>query len=279
MNILITGATGFVGKRLLLMLEKRGYCRDNIYLLTNSEIEGYTCVLHEGYRYAEESLQGKQIDAVIHLGATTPKGKEQQGMKSYLENIRTTQHLINNLPNFPKTFVFGSSVSVYEEDDYGLSKLVCERLLSQWAEENKVCMQILRFGPIYGPGEETYNKLAGTFLKKAMNNEDIHIFSDGTELRNMIFVDDICAMIITALEMKESLGTIDIVNDEMISIKRVAELAIEVSGSTSNIVYENRGRLREDNFDSAEMRQKLGVCSFTYEQGITELYQYLIRKQ
>lgn len=289
MNILLTGATGFVGKRLLKQLEEHGIDRNDLYLLTGREAEGYHCILHHGYTYDVSAFDGVIFDAVLHMGATTPKGKEKQGMLDFTENIRSTMHLISNLPNLPEKFVFGSTVSVYEQngqtiseetplslrDDYGLSKIVCERFLEEWAKQNDVCLQILRFGPIYGPGEETYNKLAGAFIKKCMAGETIHIYSDGSEYRSMIYVDDVCRMICRAMELDEYVGPINIVEEQQISLKDIAELARRVSGSESNIILDRKGALRSDSFTADKMRCILGSTEVGYEQGMQELYQHL----
>ena len=291
MNILLTGATGFVGKRLLNQFEKIGIEKKNIFLLTGREIEEYQCFLHKNYSYDRRLFQDVAFDVVIHMGATTPKGKTPQGMIDFTENIRSTLHLIKNLPNLPKCFIFGSTVSVYEqkgltvtentpltvEDSYGLSKIVCERLLEEWATKNGVCLQILRFGPIYGPGEETYNKLAGTFLKKCMQNEEIHIFSDGKEYRSMIYVDDVCRMICNAMELEQYEGPINIVEERQISLEEIAKIAVKVSSSTTKIILDHKGTLRSDSFEATKMQRLLGNTQTSYEQGMMQLYKHLSR--
>ena len=293
MNILITGSTGFVGQRLLKQLDDSGISRKNIYLLTGKAVVGYSCFLHENYQYDRSIFDNTFFDVVIHLGAVTPKGKNEQGMMDYIDNVRTTMYLINHLPNIPKVLIYGSTVSVYEsgheiiseatplttEDDYGLSKIICERVLEEWAEKKGVCLQILRFGPIYGPGEETYNKLSGTFLKKCMANEPIHIYSDGTEYRSMIYVDDVCRMIMKAMELEEYTGPINIVEDQKISIRGVAELAQKVSDSKAKIIFDYKGSLRSDCYASERMKSILGETSTNYEQGMRELYKHLVEKE
>lgn len=292
MSILITGATGFVGKTLLTLLGKKGIEKEDCVLVTGKPVDGYPCVIHNNYQYSPEMFKGYKIDTVIHLGATTPKGKGRITAAEYAQNITTTLGLLAALPDIPSKIIFGSSTSVYDagqdepisettslntKDPYGLSKLFCEMILSDWCKDKNVILQILRFGPIYGPGEETYNKLAGTFLKKAMKGEDIHIFSQGNEFRSMIYVEDVCEMIWKAMQLEATMDPINVTNDEPIRIKAIAEIACRLAKSTSKICIENKGSLRSERYDNERMRRVLGVPCTSYEQGIEKLYEHFLK--
>ena len=71
MNILVTGATGFIGSRFIEMAEQYLEKGDQLVLLTSREIEGYKCILHQGYTFSANDFVAagiEQIDKVIHIG-------------------------------------------------------------------------------------------------------------------------------------------------------------------------------------------------------------------
>lgn len=56
-TILLTGASGFLGSRLALMLKKHYRDEANIVLLTSKEVEGYKCIIHKNFAYGEKEFE------------------------------------------------------------------------------------------------------------------------------------------------------------------------------------------------------------------------------
>ncbi|MCI8949864.1 MAG: NAD(P)-dependent oxidoreductase [Lachnospiraceae bacterium] len=288
MKILITGASGFIGKRLLDQFQTKGVSKQNITLLSRNPIPGYQCIIHDNYNIEKEAFQGERFDCIIHGGAVTPKGKGYDDENRYIENIRSTVNLFENLTEIPKKIVFLSSVSVYKESKkideqselttdnmYALSKIVCERYLNQFMPYG-TDVQILRLGAIYGPGEETYNKITGTFLKKASYNEDIIINSSGKENRNMLYVDDAAEYICNAALFEKGIGKVNLVSKESITVFDLAKLVIKVLNSESRIIIENRVKGRNDNYDALKVRTIFDKYEYftPYESGLVKLSEH-----
>ena len=61
MNILITGATGFVGSRMIQMKSQLFGKSDRLILLTSREIEGFDCILHKNYKFQKDDFLRKGI--------------------------------------------------------------------------------------------------------------------------------------------------------------------------------------------------------------------------
>ena len=169
MNILITGANGFIGRKLLeVICNNTSYRTYNIVLLTSKEMLGYTSIIHNNYSFEKADFLRKgiqYIDVLIHLGAFTPKStSESNQIEGCISNIINTEYLLNNLPSIPKKIIFLSTLDVYgtvsniiSEDShtipetlYGHSKLFLEKMILEWSKINKVTPQILRIGHIYG---------------------------------------------------------------------------------------------------------------------------------
>jgi nucleoside-diphosphate-sugar epimerase len=306
---LITGATGFVGTNLIKRLLLDGYSGSDLVLLVSSARgetaaqfagQGIRLLEHRGYSYAADELRqllrdGERMDTVIHLGAVTPKGLPEDDAADYGENVRTTQHLVRTLPDKPGRFLFGSSVSAYHEGDasadakYGSSKRKCEEWLAGALPDSD--LWLLRFGPVYGPGEENYRKIVGSFFRQAMNNEDIRLRGDGSSLRRMVYVDDLCGELIRILKLPTGAdaasgeqqpdateplhGTrvhrIDLVNGEAVSIRQIAEYVVSITGSSSRIYTETA--------PAADIPQEITSIPATYRDGMRKFYEYLVNKK
>ena len=291
MKILITGANGFIGKRVLYNLKERGIKTDDIIVLSSREIEGYNCVLHRNYSFGKDDITAEYIDCIIHIGGETPKSNKYDS--PYFDNIRTTVHLVNNLPNIPSKIVFISTVSVYKhsskkidensqlttEDMYGLSKIYCEKYLSYYAMKNNVNLKIIRLGSVYGPGEERYDKIAGNFIKKAFKKENIIINSDGSEKRNMVYVDDVANCISeVALSNRYSVcQVVNLVNSQTITVRELAELVCKVTGNSLDLIkINNNSNSRNDSYQSIVAEKSLPELKYSYEDGVKSLYQYYL---
>lgn len=277
---------------------KSGYESKDLILVVSKadqalQTAGFRLLLHKNYTYSLQELKAllqpkERIDTVIHLGALTPKGNGSDEHADYGENVRTTKHLLATLPAAPECFLFGSSVSVYNMDEstadgrYGASKRACEELLKKSLQDTR--LWLLRFGPVYGPGEEAYQKIAGTFLKRAMAGEDIYLRGDGSAVRYMVYVDDLCREILRLLKQapkpEGGCHTLDIVNKTPVTIRQLAEYAVEITGSNSCIrTEEQKPRTKTLPTEKAESGDGGGAVAenteTSYREGMQQLYHYL----
>ena len=288
-NILITGASGFIGKRLIRMLnEKKKY---NIILLTSSPINGYTYILHKGYSFnkCDFEISGiTEIDYLIHLGAFIPKDNANaDDIVNCNLNIENTKYLLDNIP-FPKkkiiyistTDVYGYQNKIIDENTapnpkslYALSKLYCEKMIKKISSENGISMQILRLGHIYGNGENKYKKFIPIAIQSIKNDHKINIFSDGKEKRSFLHVEDCCTFIIRALEMQEIQELFNLTSEYAFTIKHIAEILASFSDQAIDIHIQNKV-LNTSNyiFDSTKRKKYLGIEKINIEVGLKEEY-------
>src|SRR6266496_3272379 len=96
--ILLTGASGFIGKHLLRALTEL-YGTENIVSLTSVPLDGNKYLIHNDYNFDRDFFKNSgygSIDTVIHAGAFIPKsGKDVDSIVNCNRNIFTTQKLLD----------------------------------------------------------------------------------------------------------------------------------------------------------------------------------------
>jgi len=175
MNILLTGASGFLGKSISKELKSF-----NIKTIGRCETNNIRCNLTEG-----TPIFKNQFGLVIHAAGkahSVPKNDIEK--QHFFEvNVAGTANLLKGLEQsgLPQSFIFISSVSVYgletgaliaedspllAKDPYGKSKIEAEQLVQDWCEKNKVICTILRLPLISGPNPPGNLKAMINGLKK-----------------------------------------------------------------------------------------------------------------
>jgi len=294
--ILVTGASGFIGKHLLRSLVNI-YGRENVVALTSLPLADYTCLLHKGYEFDIDFFRASgygSIHTVIHAGAFIPKSaKDANYLKGCNSNIWTTKKILDcELPQLQK-FIFISTVDIYGISDiiteetninpvslYGLSKYYCERMIETWGKEKSVITQILRIGHVYGPGEESFQKIIPITFKKLVNNQAPQLLGSGEEKRSFIFINDVIKSIINSLGLKELVGPVNLVSTQVISIRQLLDLLIKISGK--NVVIETISETlkgRDLVFDNNKMKDFLLDSETPLREGLTEEWNYMKQLQ
>ena len=294
MRVLVTGATGFLGKALLSYIENRGYDKQHeIVLITGKDKVNprYSCIVHEKHKVSKKEFSKiGHIDAVIHLGGGIPTQSINlpfSDIGKYVGNIDSTYDLLENLPNIPERFVLASSVMVYkptlkvisENTDigpvhpYGLSKYFCEKILSCWAEQNQVQLQILRIGQCYGAGEES-GLLLPKMIDCALDNEKFMIWSDGSERRSFIHSSDVAKGIWLSLNLDGS-HTINLASAKSYSVLELATKVFGI-GKKQNLLIIQNGNFQTKNFiyDAAQMHEYLGEEDMDFDKGLRLEFEY-----
>lgn len=253
MNILVTGATGFIGRNLLAALSERNELNPKVYLLGSRPVEGFNWIddrrvsgrctfLSEHFKDAGVP----EIEVVLHLAASTPKSSEEaNGINSAVTNIVNFEHLLLNLPNQPKLIVLASSLDVYGPTNkkiaecaqcappslYGQSKLLTEKMLDAWSAGKMnaaVDTQVLRIGHVYGPGEQAYRKIIPASILRLISGQRPVVTTSGEELRSFIHISDCCNMILNSITLPTREGPINVGSASPISVLDLVELLCDI---------------------------------------------------
>ncbi len=218
-KILITGASGYIGKCLFYFLKKKyeviGIDKEN-----DSEKKIYKCnVLNT--KKLEKILFKAKPNLIVHLAAQSLVDETINKKKYYTNNVLATKSLITAMKkNNLNKIIFSSTAAVYQKNSkplkensklkalstYAKTKLICEKNIKKQKNINSV---ILRFfnvcsaldRPIIGELHNPETHLIPTISYKAMFNKKIYIYGndfpthDGTCIRDYIHIKDICSAI------------------------------------------------------------------------------------
>lgn len=121
---------------------------------------------------------------------------------------------------------------------YAVSKLAGEHLAHAYFREHNLPTVTLRPFNIYGPGQ-TGEGAIQIFIRKALKNEPINIYGDGTQIRAWCYVEDMVDALMLALERPEAVGeSFNVGNARAVTtIFGLAEIVCRVLGSTSEILF------------------------------------------
>ena len=201
MNILITGAQGFVGKNLVANLKNiaqgKNRTRPNLHI---DEIYSYDLdidpALLAGYC--------ARADFVFHLaGVNRPQNNEEFmegnfGFSSTLLN--TLKQAGNKCPVLLSSSIQATLIGRYGKSDYGRSKLAGEELFFAYGQETGAPVLVYRFPNLFGKWcRPNYNSVVATFCNNIANDLPIQVNDSNTQLE-LLYIDDLVEEMLDALE-------------------------------------------------------------------------------
>ncbi len=292
MKLLITGASGFIGSRLVstgcTMLGA-----ENVITFSSKHSESCLSIV---YRDSDLNVSPADysslaaVEVLIHLGAFTPKDRLQaNAIEECNSNIRFTERLLALPFENLKKIIYISTLDVYEPAEltteatptvpvslYGWSKLYCERMTTVFAAKHGLACQILRIGHVYGPGEEKYAKFLPRAINKILAGEPVELWGDGSEVRTLIYIDDVVTAILQAVNLRKDVGPINVVGGVAVSIRALLDQIIAVSGKSVEISEREFGGVtRNYTFDNKKMRQYLLPAETSLSTGLKAEYAYM----
>ncbi|WNI38702.1 NAD-dependent epimerase/dehydratase family protein [Chryseobacterium sp. SG20098] len=155
--------------------------------------------------------------------------------------------------DFSTSEIFGSHAFKSREEDtavagsvgearwvYAVSKLAGEHLAHAYYKQHKLPVVTVRPFNVYGPGQTGEGALQ-IFIKKALKNEDIYIYGDGTAIRAWCFVDDFVDCLIRCIEDPKAIGeSFNLGNQRtVITTLGLAESVCRVLKSNSKIIFKD----------------------------------------
>ena len=213
MNILITGAAGFVGKNLTAALQCLQDGRDR----TRPELtvgELYLYDIDSPAALLEEACQ--KADFVFNLaGVNRPQNQQEfmQGNFGFASTLlNTLKKYCNTCPVMLSSSIQATLVGRYAEGEYGKSKKAGEELFFDYAAETGAKVLVYRFPNLFGKWcRPNYNSAVATFCNNIANDLPITVNDPAVQLE-LLYIDDLVEEMLDALEGKEHHCEFDGVN-------------------------------------------------------------------
>ena len=203
MNILVTGAKGFVGRNLV----------ENLKNIRDGKDKTKNFIVNEIYEYDIDStieeldIFCSKADFVFNLaGVNRPKDNSEfmAGNFGFASTLLETLKKYNNkAPVMISSSIQATLIGRYGESDYGKSKLAGEELFFEYGNENNVKVLVYRFPNLFGKWcRPNYNSAIATFCNNIANDLPIQVNDPSTELE-LLYIDDLVDEMMLALDNKE----------------------------------------------------------------------------
>ena len=261
----VTGGAGFLGSHLCDLLRSRGWDvvavdnfltgnRDNVAQLAADP--AFTLLEHD----VTEGLPiDGAVDAVLHLAsAASPPEYLAHPIETLEVGSVGTRHALDlaraNGARFllastseiygdplvhpqPESY-FGNVNSVGPRSVYDEAKRFAEAITMAYHREYGVDTKIVRIFNTYGPRLAAADgRVVSNFLAQAMRGERLTIYGDGKQTRSFCFVSDEIDGLLALLESGH-VGPMNIGNPDEFTMLELAEIVLEVTGATSELVFE-----------------------------------------
>lgn len=196
MNILVTGARGFVGKNLVAQLHNIQDGKAKNYAVSGQEIKVFEYDIDSDP--AELDVYCKSADFVFNLaGVNRPKDPE-EFMKG---NFGFASLLLDTLKKHKNScpVMISSSIQAELDNPYGESKRAGENLMFEYSKETGAKVLVYRFPNLFGKWcRPNYNSAVATFCNNIANDLPIKV-NDPSVVMHLVYIDDVVDELINAL--------------------------------------------------------------------------------
>ena len=285
-KVTVTGACGFIGSHLTKQLIERGFhvvgvdcLDDNLYSRSVKESRLKALKQLSNFDFANINIATDELDSsfsdskfVFNLAAIPGQVLSWKLFDKYVEsNILGTKKVIDScIRNKVTRIIHASTSSVYGKfavgdelqdtkpiSPYGITKLAAENLLFALTSSNNLDFTILRYFSVYGPGQRP-DMAIQKFLTAIKMGQEINITGDGTQKRDITYVQDVVEATISASSITEKKQIFNISGGKQFTLNQIIDECFNVSGLKSKINYVDRPiGDQEETFGDISKAQKL----------------------
>jgi dTDP-glucose 4,6-dehydratase len=264
-RVLVTGATGFLGSHLCERLLAEGHevvGMDNNVTGRTANLESifyeqeFTFHEHDVTEYIHVR---NDLDWVVHLASlASPKAYDEHPIKTLKVGALGTHKTLGLAKAKDASYLFASTSEVYGDPEvnpqpesyrgsvdcfgpracYDESKRYGESLVRAYRNQHDIDVRVARIFNTYGQRMSVEDgRVIPTFVRQALNGNDLTVYGDGSQTRSFCYVDDLIdgflALMDSDIQTPVNLG-----NPDERTIQNLAELVLDVTGSDSGITHE-----------------------------------------
>jgi len=279
MKIIITGGTGFLGKRLIKKLQEKGHTTFSYDIIDGYDIlntEQLKKVFHE---YKPHSIIHLAACSDLNIYAEKPEISEKI-------NIIGTRNILTLCNENKVRLLFASTCCCYGNNNthptdetsptcpsepYAISKKKSEKEILSFGLPH-CCMRLATF---YGP--EMRPALApAIFLDKSHQNKTIEIHGSGKQTRTMTHVDDIVHGIVTLTENEPKYDVVNITTEESVSVLDMIRISKELTGNSVETIHisDRKGQIHKEVILSRRLQEFGWKPKYSFYEGMKSSYNY-----
>lgn len=263
-RILVTGGAGFLGSHLCDRLVSLGHdviCLDNFFTSQKSNVVHLLAKPNfELIRHDITHDIWLEVDEIYNLACPAAPGHYQYNpiktMKtSVLGAINvlgmakrcrakvfqaSTSEVYGDPAEHPQRETYRGNVNpIGPRACYDEGKRAAETLFFDYHRMNRVNIRVVRIFNTFGPRMHPFDgRVVSNFIRQALRNDDITLFGDGNQSRSFCYVDDLVDGFIRMMNAPDDLiGPVNLGNPGEVSMKQLAEMVIELTGSKSRVVH------------------------------------------
>jgi UDP-glucuronate decarboxylase len=264
-RILVTGGAGFIGSHLCERLLNQGndvICLDNFF--TGSKMNVVHLLNHpyfELVRHDVTQTYYAEVDEIYNLACpASPIHYQYNPIKTVKTSVMGAINMLGLAKRIKARVLQASTSEVYgdpaihpqpesywgnvnpvgKRSCYDEGKRCAETLFMDYHIQNGVKIKIVRIFNTYGPNMHPNDgRVVSNFIVQALQNQDITIYGDGSQTRSFQYIDDLVEALIRMMNTPDKItGPVNIGNPNEFTILELAQKIIDLTGSSSRIIYE-----------------------------------------
>lgn len=263
-KVLVTGGAGFLGSHLCDKLLDQGnevICLDNFFTgRKDNVIHLLDNPYFELVRHDVTAPYFAEVDQIYNLACpASPVHYQYNPIKTIKTSVMGAINMLGLAKRVKATILQASTSEVYgdpevhpQKEDYwghvnpiGIrscydeGKRCAETLFMDYHNQNQVAIKIMRIFNTYGPRMDPNDgRVVSNFIVQALKGQDITIYGKGDQTRSFCYVDDLLDGMQKLMNSpSELIGPVNIGNPNEFTIKELAEMVIEMTGSSSKLIF------------------------------------------